>query len=188
MPDPVSSLKVVIPDMERQLISSGLVIPNLNPQCGVRPLEEIHIFHDEDYANAEAVISSQFLEAQMIPRGRPHLALLHMALIDDDIASASFCAITSQTYGEKYRYVELWAKACFHKEAFLRGHIRCAAKGAVEVDAFKVLWELTKEQSHHNFHQRGVWRVSVLGIRDDEPIPVASLEGMYFRLPAVIRT
>ena len=187
MSDLILSLKVSIPELNRQPISSDLVIPNLNPQCGARPLERIKLYYDNNYANAEAQLSADFLKAQMIPRGRPHFALLHMALIDDDLASASFCAITSQTYGKEYRYVELWAKVCFHREAFLRGHIRCSTKGAIEVDTFKVLWELIKEKPHHNFHQRGIWRVSVIGVRSDEPIPIASLEGMYFRLPAVTK-
>ena len=185
MAEQVSTLKVIIPKMKRQPISDDLVIPNLNPQCGARPLEGIELFYDMDYVNAKAMISEEFLEAQMMPRPRSHWALIHMALVNDDIASTSCGAITSQVYGEKYRYVELWAKVSFHREAFLKGYLRYPTRGTVEVDTFQVLWELVKEKSHHNLHQRGLWRVSVIGIRDKEPIPISSLEGAYFRLPTV---
>ena len=184
MPESRNALVVSIPELVRVPLPD-LAIPNLNPQCGPRPLTDIRFHQEEDYINASAEVGMPFADAMIRPRGRPHWSLLHVALVDDDIAAATFAAVTHKMYGVTHRVVELNARIAFHREAFLRGCVMQPTRGSVEVDSFRAEWEVIPHRSRGNIRQHGIWRVSFLGIRDEEPIRIASLEGSYLRMRAV---
>lgn len=186
MPSEVTSLVVEVPEVSRTSVSDSLRVPNLNAHMCSRPLTNAESFYEAgEYFNAAADIAPEFLDQTMKPRGRPHLTLLHLALLDDDLAALSFAAIGAGVYGEEWRYVELWAEARFHREAFLRGCVRFPTRQAIEVDSFRAYWELFPDKPARNLLHRGIWRLSVMGVRDEEPIRVASLRGQYCRLAAV---
>jgi hypothetical protein len=177
---------VDVPEVDRQPVNTDLIIPNLNPHIGPRPLTDISMLYDPGrYGNFSATVSSEFLVALMSPRPRPHFAGIHLFLINDDIAAVSWCAALNEIYGEKGRFVEVSAGMNFHREAFLKGALLHPERGTIEVDSFRVLWELDKLQERHDLRQRGIWRVEVQGLNDGEPISILSLEGEYFRLKPV---
>ena len=177
----------VVPS-QPEIISGGEKFVNLNPQCGPFPFGEIAVEQnlDENIAIFRAEISNDFAKAQIIPRGRPHFSLLHVALIDDAIASAGFSLITDQQYGTKYRYVELGVMACFHQEAFLTGSLQSKPRGTIFVDAFRIYWQCLPCKKKSPLLQRGIFRVSVIGVVHDEEIPIISVEGEYFRRKGVV--
>ncbi len=182
MPHPVGNLRVEVPSMERLPITTSLSIPNLNPHIGPRPLTDIEMFYEPGYyGNFAANVSPEFVQLLIAPRPRSHFAGVHLLLVNDDIAAVSVCAALQEPYGEQGRYVELSAGMNFHREVFLRGTLKHSGRGLVEVDSFRILWELTKLQERHDLRRRGIWRVEVQGLRQGEEIPVVSLEGEYFR-------
>ena len=177
----------IIPNQPK-IIPEGKKFVNLNPQCGPFPFGEIAVEHnlDENVAIFRAEISNDFAKAQIIPRGRPHFSLLHLALVDDAIASASFSLVTDQRYGAKYRYVELGVMACFHQEAFLTGSLRTKPRGTIFVDTFRIYWQCLPCKKRSSLLQRGIFRISVIGVICNEEIPVVSVEGEYFRRKGVV--
>ena len=182
----ISSLDVKIPEINRNSIPNTLPIVNANPQCGSLPLTDIKVFFDDEYLNLKAQVSSEFIKAQIIPRGRPHFALLHLALIDDNLATLCFFLFTRQVYGQKYRYLERGVIASFKREAFVKGALKKIPFGAIEVDGYEVRCELIKRKEKCSIEKRGIFRVSVLGLRQEDKIDVACWEGEYFRRRGVI--
>lgn len=184
----VDRLHVVIPPpaLARPL-PNGIPLVNANPQCGPFPFDGIryHFPSDNGPAVFEAQVSHAFVKAQMLPRGRPHFSLLHVALVDDAIAVATLTA-AGERYGEQHRYVELDVAVAFHKEAFVRGSIRQRQFGTIEVDSLVVRWQGLPLKDHISVFQRGIFQVSVLGMVGDEEVPVASIEGRYIRRRGVL--
>ncbi|MFH1225684.1 MAG: hypothetical protein V1684_00135 [bacterium] len=179
--------KPIIPK-QHAVIPEGTPFANLNPQCGAFPFGKILMSYSpaDKVAIFKAEISDAFNQAQIIPRGRPHLSLLHLALFDDAIASSAFTLITNEAYGLKYRYIEPGVVACFHQEAFLSGSLRSIPRGTIFVDKFSVYWQCLPIKNH-DLLQRGIFQVLVVGIKSGEEIPIASVEGMYFRRKGVIK-
>lgn len=182
----VNSLKIEIPEVYRKPIPTDLPIINLNPQCGPMPLTSVEAYKEEDYFNFKAVISNEFIEAQIIPRGRPHFALLHVALIDDNLASLCFSLFTGEAYGQKYRYLERGVAASFKKEAFIRGALEKVPWQAIEVDGYEIKCELIKSSPRRSLDIRGIFRVVIIGLADKDKIDVACWEGEYFRRKGVL--
>ncbi len=162
---------------------------NLNPQCGPFPFGSVLWQYDEgdQFACFEADLTQDFVDAQIMPRGRPHFSLLHVALVDDAIASSSFTLIAQQPYGHAYRYLELAAAANFHREAFIEGALHAVPRGATYVDGFRIRWQCLPWRDHTPLVRRGVLQVSVIGVRETEEIPIASVECEYFLGKAVVR-
>lgn len=184
-----SGFKVDPPDMKeaRQVLSS-LHIVNCNPQCGPLPLINLRTRFPkkENYAAFVGNIDPAFIKAQVLPRGRPHFGLLHLALIDDNIATASFAVATNDIYGQKYRYIELGVVVCFHKEVFVRGSLSTLPKSTIFVDGFRVYWECLPRKDRIPLFRRGIFRVAIMGLVAEDEIPVASLEGEYFLRRSVL--
>ena len=136
----------------------------------------------------QATVSPEFVKAQVLTRGRPHFSLIHVALVDDNIATHCFTADTGQTYGNEFRYVETGVGVCFHREAFIRGAIARPPRGTVEVDGYTVSWELVPYREGVPLQRRGFFRVAVHGHRadDGDVIHVASWEGEFFRRRGVL--
>ncbi|MFA6043208.1 MAG: hypothetical protein WC786_06010, partial [Patescibacteria group bacterium] len=113
-------------------------------------------------------------------------SLLHIALIDDAIASSSFQCIMGESYGERYRYLELGAIAGFHHEAFFRGSLSQVPLGAIEVNGFLVRWQCMKRKPTSRLEQRGILQVAVLTESAGEEQQIASVEIEYFRRHGVL--
>ena len=184
----LSDLKVVVPELTRPMaLPADVLLVNANPQCGPFPFE--NVMFEADLAAGHAVfradLSESFVEAQILPRGRPHFSLLHVALVDDAVAVSSLTGITGEEYGKHYRYIELGAAAGFHREAFIRGTMTSRQFGTIFVDGFRVRWRCLPSGRRGSLLERGVFQVSVLGLNAGDEIPVVSVEGQYFRRRAV---
>lgn len=186
----VSTLRLSVPVPPDPLVISETVqFMNLNPQCGSFPLQGIHFHYDPqaNFAAFSATLTPSFIDAQIRPRGRPHFSLLHVALLDDAIASVGFTTVHEQPYGATHRYLELGAAVCFHHEAFIAGTLTAIPRGAVEVEGFRTRWQCLPRRQPISIIHRGILQVSILGIRDQEEIQVASVECQYFLGRGVVR-
>jgi len=54
------------------------------------------------------------------------------------------------------------------------------------VDGFRVYWECLPRKDRIPLLRRGIFRVSIQGIIDEDEIPIASLEGEYFLRRSVL--
>ncbi|MFA6909463.1 MAG: hypothetical protein WC289_06365 [Patescibacteria group bacterium] len=156
---------------------------NPNPQAGHFPFSQIEM--DVDLNDQRAVfcadICPEFIATQILTRGRPHFSLIHVAFVDDAIASSSFQCVTDQKYGEQYRYLELGVIVGFQQEAFFCNSIREIPRGAIAVDGYRVRWQCLPRKNGSAIIQRGILQVGILGIVDTEEIQIASVEVEYFR-------
>jgi hypothetical protein len=169
------------------VIPGTIRFANANPHCAW-PFRDILM--DVDLAAGHAVfcsdLSPEFIQTQILPRGRPHFSLLHIALIDDAIASSSFQVVTDEKYGKRYRYLELGALAGFHKEAFYRGSVRELPSGTIQVDGYRVRWQCLPRKAQSSLIQRGIVQVGIFGLIDTEEVQIASVEVEYFRRHGVL--
>ena len=184
----LADLKITVPELIRPVVMpAGVQLVNANPQCGPFPFE--NIMFEADLENGHAVfqadLSERFVEAQILPRGRHHFSLLHVALVDDAVAVSSLTGITGEEYGRRYRYIELGAAAGFHREAFIRGTMTSRQFGTIFVDGFRVRWRCLPSRKRGSLLDRGIFQVSVLGLDAGDEVPVVSVEGQYFRRHAV---
>lgn len=183
----VSALRVDIPMLIRSEVPSNIIIANANPFCPL-PFENARYYFEESYSNFEAQLSKEFIMATIVPRGRPHISLLHIALFDDNVATLSFPAITGLTYGQEYRYLESSIAVCFNREVFYRGALKRVPPGAIEVDRYSVEWELLPQSDRIPMLKRGIFRGVCYGhnILMGDKIRVASWEGGFFRRRGVL--
>jgi hypothetical protein len=161
---------------------------NPNPQCGPWPFTDIQFEADFDAGHAVFCtdLSPEFIRAQILPRGRPHISLLHVAIADDAIAASSFQIVTQEPYGQRYRYLELGACAGFHQEAFFRNSIREAPFGTLQVDGYRIRWQCLRRKPHMSLIQRGIVQVGVFGIIGNDEVQIVSVEVEYFRRRGVL--
>jgi len=184
----VSTLSVEIPLVRPSAVSDDIVVANANPFCPL-PFEHAKYYAEEqEYGNFQADLSQSFIEATIIPRGRPHISLLHIALFDDNVATLSFPVLTGKTYGEEFRYLESSIAVCFHREVFFRGVLERVPRGAVEVDRYSVAWELLPQNDHVPMLKRGIFRGICYGFNEQSGVivKVASWEGGFFRRRGVL--
>ena len=184
----LSRLRVDIPRPTGMILSpyTGLV-PNLNPACGPAPfsIAMATTWLPEPGAVFEARLQRAFIEAQFLSRGRPHFTMLHVALIDDAIAAAALTGVSGECYGKKQRMIEFGVGVAFHREVFPRGSLKYLPRGTIEVDEFRVRWQILPYKDRISVLNRGIFRISILGIVGGEEIPVASVEGAFMRRKAV---
>lgn len=184
----VSNLRVHVPPPTGAVpLPKGIPLVNANPQCGPFPFSDIRFATTLDNGPMvfEARVSHDFIGAQVLPRGRPHLSLLHVALFDDGIAVATMTA-AGERYGETHRYIELDVAVAFHREAFVRGSVETLQFGTIEVDSFLVRWQGLPLRQSIPVVQRGVFQVSILSLAGEEEVPLASVEGRYMRRRGVL--
>ena len=182
----LNSLNIQIPEVSREPISEDLPVINANPHCGPLPLVDIEAYWDTDYMNLKGMLSSKYVQFQIMPRGRPHFALIDLALINDNLATLCFLLYTGKTYGKNYRYVQISTIAAFKQEAFIRGSLNQIPSGAIEVDSFEMQCELIKRKPKRSLDVRGIYRVTIVGISGRDRISVACWEGEYFRRKGVL--
>jgi len=155
-------------------------IVNANPHSGPLPIVGLQGIWQDDHCLMSGSLDLLYIQQQIDPRGRPHFALTDVALIDDNIATAIYpLFLGMDPYGSEYRYLERGIKVVFHQEAFSKGRVNILPRGVIEVDGYEIRFELLPHRS--SIVPRGIFRVSCLGIRDNDQIPVASWEGEYFR-------
>lgn len=185
-----SGFKTDVPIPINPLVSPrGKIYTNLNPQCGPFPFNKIYYQYipDDNFALFNSRLTDDFIQAQIIPRGRPHFSLLHIALIDDAIASSSFTLAIEENYGKNYRYIEFGAVVGFHREAFIAGRLAKNQLGTIFVDGFNIRWQCLPRKDNISIAQRGVLQVSILGLKGNEEIPVASVECEYYKRKGVVQ-
>lgn len=141
---------------------------------------------DEQHLVLCSDITTEFITREILPCGRPHVGLMHIALINDAIATSSFEVVTAETYGTKYRYVELGAIAGNHREAFVRGSVTAPPSGTIEVDGYRVRWQFMPQKSWQTITQRGIVQIGIFGLIESEEVQVASVEIEYFRRRGVL--
>jgi len=183
-----ASLKLQLPTLTHpSVLPRDTQLVNANPHCGPFPFVDIiyELNLEDGHALFQAELSKEFIVAQILPRGRPHFSLLHVALVDDAVAVSSFTVATKRVYGERYRYVELGATAGFHREAFMKNSISSHQFGTCIVDGFRVRWRCVQAKERIPLIQQGIFQVSILGLISGEEVPVASVEGHYLRRLAV---
>ena len=170
-------------------MSATRVLRNINPYVPF-PFSTVRAtgWQVEEGVVCEADIAEEFIQKTILSRGRPHFSLTHAAFIDDAVAVAAYTGVTGEVYGERHRYIEMGAAVAFHREAFPRGSLVTRQFGTVEVNTFRVRWQFLPHNDRTSLLQRGVFQISILGIRDDEEIQVASVEGSYMRRKAVLAT
>lgn len=180
------TLAVQIPELRASTkMPQGLTLINMNPYVPF-PFSDIRATSwVPGEGTFEADVSEAFVEATIRSRGRPHFSLTHAGFIDDAIAAAAFTGTTGETYGARYRYIEFDVGISFHREAFPRGSVSVRQSGTVVVDHFVARWELLPQKDRIPIMRRGIFRVSILGVRDKDQIPIASIQGNYMRRKAL---
>ncbi|OGC85069.1 hypothetical protein A3F55_02275 [Candidatus Adlerbacteria bacterium RIFCSPHIGHO2_12_FULL_53_18] len=170
-------------------MSADRTLLNINPYVPF-PFSSVQAtgWQVEEGVVCEAEVAQAFVQTTILSRGRPHFSLTHAAFIDDAVAVAAYTGVTGEVYGKHHRYIEMGAAVGFHREAFPRGSLVTQQFGTVEVDSFRVRWQFLPHNDKIPLLQRGIFQVLILGIRDDEEIPVASVEGSYLRRRAVQST
>lgn len=175
------------PLVNPRLISRTRSIANANPHH-VWPFS--NIYTDGSLADQYMVfctdITPEFIQREILPCGRPHIGLVHIALINDAIATSSFEIITDERYGTAYRYVELGAVAGNHQEAFVKGSIIEPPHGTIEVSGYRIRWQLMPRKPNKPMVQRGILQVGIFGLIAEGETQVASVEVEYFRRKGVL--
>ncbi|MEK7124424.1 MAG: hypothetical protein AAB877_01940 [Patescibacteria group bacterium] len=187
----LSAFQVTVgPPKNSRPFDGNVTLANLNPQCG--PFPFCNIYSEVNLRNGiarfQADLAPDFIQAQILPRGRPHFSLLHVALVDDAVAATSFSLATGEEYGRNSRYIEMGAMAGFHREAFMRGSNIVRQFGTILVDGFRVYWQCQSRKENVSLIDQGIFQVSVVGLTPKQEVPVASIEGQYFRRKAIKRS
>jgi len=181
-----------IPNLPQQTLPAEIaaMVINLNPQSP-EPFAEVSTsavgagIEQLDVVTGQANLSPDFIKAQITPRGRPHLSLVHVGFVDDGIAAAMFPAFAREPYGVKGRYIETRFEIDFEREGFLRGaHIR-VPRYAVEVDGYVAQWACLRYKDNVPLHRRGVLRVDMFGMRGNELVRLAAAQCLYLNTHAV---
>lgn len=182
----VGNLRISPPSMSSCRPVPEMLFINPNPQCGSLPLTNLVMVYKpgEPYAAFRGDISPDFIKRMILPRGRPHFSLLHVALVDDNIGSVNFTAVTGEEYGRMYRVLESGTMVCFHREAFYRGSLKDLPRGAIFVDGYVVYWQCLPYRN--SILQRGTFQVAVMGLVSGEEVPIVSIEGGYFKRKGVL--